>query len=105
MMDVIPFMILATVVVLVVAGWGYLRADKAGVAAGDEWVPARDVEALFLECLAEKGVAIPELRVYREAGGLVIVGPEDLDSNRRRALSACDAAITAQLREASAAES
>ena len=92
-MDFIPFMILTAVVVVAVAGWGYLRSGAA--APPRERVP--EAERAFAECLRARGVEPPELAVYRDpAGGLVIVGPHDLDAATRRALSECDEEIAAR---------
>lgn len=104
MMDVVPFMLLAAVVIVVVAARGYRRAVEADVRPGDEWAPAPEAEAMFLDCLAAKGVAIPDLRVYRDSSGLVLVGPDELDPVTRQALSDCDAEVVAALGEAAGPE-
>ena len=85
-MDFIPFMILTAVVVVLVAGWGYVRS---GGAAPQERLP--EAEGAFADCLRAEGVEPPPLTVYRDpGGGLVIVGPDDLDAVTRQALSECD---------------
>ena len=90
-MDFVPFMILTAVVVVLVAGWGYVRSG--GVAAQQERLP--EAERAFADCLRAKGVDPPQLRVFRDPdGGLMIVGPNDLDAATRQALSDCDEEIS-----------
>ncbi len=95
MMEFVPFMILATVVIVLVAGWGYVRSGAAAGTAPSERLP--EAEGAFADCLRRRGVEPPELAVYRDpGGGLVIVGPDDLDAVTRRALTECDKELAAR---------
>jgi hypothetical protein len=88
MLDFVPFMILTAVVVLIVAAVGAVRS---GLAAGD-LEPLPEAERLFAECMAERGVQMPPIRIYRDAGsgGLVITGPGDIDPEIQEAFAVCD---------------
>ncbi len=92
MIDFLPWMILSTVVILAVAGWGAVRGGvlQPGFRTGMERVP--EAERAFADCFAEHGLAPPRLEIYREPGGegLVIVGPDDLDERSQAVLADCD---------------
>ncbi len=92
MIDFVPWMILSTVVILVVAAWGAVRGGllQPGFRAGMERLP--EAERAFAECFAEHGLPAPALQVYRdpEGEGLVIVGPDDLSERAQAVLADCD---------------
>ncbi len=92
MIDFVPWMILSTVVILVVAAWGAVRGGllEPGFRTGMERLP--DAERAFADCFAEHGLPAPALRVYRDPGadGLVIVGPDELDERAQAVLADCD---------------
>ncbi len=98
MIDFVPWMILSTVVILIVAAWGYARGTLGPSLPADlERLP--EAEAAFAECLAERGVAMPpRLAIYRdpEGEGLVIIGPDELDDRTRAALTDCDRQLAAR---------
>ena len=95
MMEFVPFMILTAVVVVLVAAWGYVRSGAAADTAPRERVP--DAERAFADCLRANGIDPPQLAVYRDpAGGLVILGPTHLDAATQRALSECDEELAAR---------
>ena len=98
MMDFVPFMILAAVVLLVVAGLGARRSGLVGRGGIADMEPLPEAEAELDECLRRRGFDPPPFRVYRDPadGELVIVGPETLPADLAAALAACDRGLSAR---------
>ncbi len=92
MIDFVPWMILSTVVIVIVAAWGAVRGGvlRPGFRHDMERLP--DAERAFADCFAARGLPVPRLEVYRDPDGegLLIVGPDQLDARAQAALAECD---------------
>jgi hypothetical protein len=77
MLDFIPWMIVSTVVILLIAGWGAYRSGLLGPGGLSDMERVREAEAFFADCLAEQGFRPLAIKIFRDRtdGELVIVGP------------------------------
>ena len=97
MLDFIPFMIVAAIVILVVAGLGAYRSGLLGQGGLADMERLEDAEQEFADCLREHGHRPLDIQIYRDPadGNLVLVGRGPIPDDMVEAFGDCDRRISA----------
>ena len=98
MLDFVPFMLLAAIVIVAMATWGARSAGIGGDLDRDQLERLPEAEAMFRDCLREHGFTPPRVSIYRDTkeGGLVIFGDEEIPRLMQPAFAECDRQISAR---------
>ncbi len=84
-------MLIVVVVVVAVAAWSARRGGPLFQALDPDLERLPAAEAAYRACMEERGVQPPDLGIFRDPeGGLVIFGPDRLDRATQAALAECD---------------